>query len=153
MFGNIRAAIRPLCTCLFVSAIAGTGIADPAFAATPYDGSWSIVITTRGGACEPTVRYGVEIVDGAVINAGGGAADLRGQVGRHGFVNVTVRSGNAWAVGSGRLSRAAGGGSWRGEGSSGACEGSWVAERIGMPGEASPSAPIYNYTPGVADER
>ena len=155
MSSSTRAVVRPLRASLFVSAmaLAGAGIAGPAFASTPYDGSWSVVITTQGGACEPTVRYGVQIVDGTLINAAGGAAEVRGQVSRQGFVSVTVRSGNAWAVGSGRLSRQTGGGSWRGEGSGGACEGSWVAERTGMPGEASPSAPIYNYTPGVADER
>jgi hypothetical protein len=148
-------AIRPLRACLFVSAlaVAGTGSA-PVFAASPYDGSWSVVITTQVGACEPTVRYGLQIVDGAVIAASGGVADVSGRVSPRGFVNVTVRSGNAWAAGSGRLSRQTGSGSWRGEGSSGACQGSWVAERTGGPGEAAnPGAPVYNYAPGAVDER
>lgn len=153
MFCNSHTAMRLLHTCLFVSVLtlAGVAITAPAFASTLYDGSWSVVITTQGGACEPTVRYGVQIVDGAVINTAGGIADVHGQVSRRGIVNVTVRSGNAWAAGSGRLSRDTGGGSWRGEGSSGTCEGSWVAERTGAPGEASnPGAPIYDHAPGAS---
>jgi BA14K-like protein len=150
MFSNTHMATQRLRTCLFgsVLALAATATVSPAFASSPYDGNWSVVITTQRGACEPTVRYGVQIVNGTVLNTAGGAADVRGQVGPRGNVNVMVRSGSAWAVGAGRLSRAAGGGSWRGEGSSGACGGSWVAQRAA--GEAAnPGGPVYNYAPGV----
>jgi hypothetical protein len=99
-----------------------------AFAHTVYDGDWSVLILTRGGACEPSVRYGVQIADGRVVN-GGGIATVRGRVTRNGAVSVTVQSGNQWANGSGRLGRNRGGGAWRGQGTSGACRGTWVAER------------------------
>ena len=59
---------------------------------------------TRGGVCEPTFRYGVQIADGTVID-GGGMATVQGRVTRTGAVKVIVRSGNQWANGSGRLSR------------------------------------------------
>jgi hypothetical protein len=150
MFSTTCVAAQRLRTCLFgsVLALAATATVGPAFASSPYDGSWSVVITTQRGACEPTVRYGVQIVNGTVLNTAGGAADVRGQVGPRGNVNVMVRSGSAWAVGAGRLSRAAGGGSWRGEGSSGACEGSWVAQRTASEA-ANPGGPVYNYAPGL----
>jgi hypothetical protein len=58
--GMVRVQLR---TCLCASALilAGLAIADPALARSPYDGAWSVTVMTRGGACEPTSRYGVQI--------------------------------------------------------------------------------------------
>jgi hypothetical protein len=42
-----------------------------------------------------------------------------------------------------------GSGTWQGQGSSGACEDTWVAERRGPAGEAANPGPIYNYEPGA----
>ena len=126
-------------------------IASPVFARTPYDGAWSVVIMTRAGACEPSFRYGVDISNGAVINSGGAVATVEGRVTPRGAVKVTVRSGNEWAVGSGRLGRYSGGGKWRGQGSSGNCAGTWSAARRAPAGVAQEgNAPIYNY---VRNER
>ena len=75
-----------------------------------------------------SVRYGFQIADGMVIY-GGGMATAQGHVNRRGSVQVMVRSGNRWANGSGRLGRNRGGGAWWGQGTSGACHGTWVAER------------------------
>lgn len=50
---------------------------------------------------------------------------------------MSVRSGSQWADGSGRLAGNRGGGAWRGEGSSGSCDGTWVAERRGFDDYAS----------------
>jgi BA14K-like protein len=153
MLSNVYPGIRPFRTCLLASALAlaGAGVAGPAFASTPYDGHWSVVITTRAGACEPTVRYGVEILDGSVVNStGSNQADVSGQVSRRGIMRVSVRAGGAWADGSGRLGMYNGSGVWRGEGSSGACEGTWEAERRGPAGETANPGPI---APSVACER
>lgn len=123
-------------------------IASPVFARTPYDGAWSVVIMTRAGACEPSFRYGVDISNGAVINSGGAVATVEGRVTPRGAVKVTVRSGDEWAVGSGRLGRYSGGGKWRGQGSSGNCAGTWSAARRAPAGVAQEgNAPIYNYVP------
>lgn len=128
-----KTMIRPLHAYFLASvlALAAAGIAVPAHAQTAYDGPWSIVITTRGGACQPSIRYGVAISNGQIINPAAGAADVQGRVTPRGAVRVTVRSGDAWAVGSGRLGRLAGGGVWRGQGSSGFCDGTWAAQRHG----------------------
>ena len=53
MFGN--------CLRISMLAIACGAVAVPASAATKYDGDWSVVITTSNGACQPSVRYGVQI--------------------------------------------------------------------------------------------
>ncbi len=99
-----------------------------AFARTVYDGDWGVLNLTRGGACEPAVRCGVQITNGMVIY-GGGMAAVQGRVTRRGSVQVIVRAGNQWANGSGRLGGKRGGGFWRGQGTSGTCRGTWVAER------------------------
>ena len=64
---------------------------------------------TRAGACESGIRYGVQIVNGQVVSAAGGGADVRGHVGPSGAVAVHVQAGGQWANGSGRLSMAHGG--------------------------------------------
>ena len=127
MFSEINQMLRAGVPILVV-AFAWIAVPATAFAHTVYDGDWSVLIFTRGGACEPSVRYGVQIADGMVIN-GGGIATVQGRVTRSGTVSVIVRSGNQWANGSGRLGRNRGGGAWRGQGTSGACRGTWVAER------------------------
>lgn len=129
MISDINQLIRASVP-VFVLIFASIALPVTAFAGTVYDGNWSVVIVTRGGACEPTLRYGVRIADGTVID-GGGMATVRGRVTRTGAVKVIVRSGNQWANSSGRLNRNNGGGMWRGEGASGICRGTWVAERRG----------------------
>ncbi len=133
-----------------VLAVAGAGIAAPALAQTAYDGPWSIVITTRGGTCQPSIRYGVDISNGQIINPAAGTADVQGRVTPKGAVRVTVRSGGAWAVGSGRLGRSAGGGAWRGQGSSGFCDGTWVAQRRGPATAQTTGAAFSNYNDNFA---
>ena len=152
MFSNAHLRFRLFRACLLAStlACAGAGVAGPAFATTPYDGSWSVVIMTRSGECQPTVRYGVEISNGVVANSSGSnEADVSGQVSRRGMVRVSVRAGGAWADGSGRLGINSGGGVWQGQGSSGACEGTWAAERRGPAGETANPGPIYSYESGA----
>jgi hypothetical protein len=102
--------------------IAAVAIAATVQAASRFDGSWTVQITTRRGACDPSSSFGVEIHDGIVSGAGSG-------VSKSGAVSVSVSSGGSYASGSGRLSTSSGGGSWRGVGSRGACSGTWVAGR------------------------
>ncbi len=146
--GMVRVQLR---TCLCASALilAGLAIADPALARSPYDGAWSVTVMTRGGACEPTSRYGVQISNGMVMAGDGGAA-VQGRVSPGGAVSVAVQAGGQSASGSGHLNRARGSGVWRGQGSAGACQGTWVAQRVGGGAQAQaegPGRPIYNYAP------
>ena len=78
--------------------------------------------------CRASYRSGVQIANGAVIS-GGGLVDLQGQVTPKGAVRVTVQSGSQWAKGYGHLTKTRGGGQWRGQGTSGSCSGTWIAER------------------------
>ncbi len=120
----------------------------PAIAGTAFDGEWSVVIATSAGACDATFRYPVAISNGEVGNAGGAAASVQGRVRPNGAVRVRVQSGDQWADGSGRLDANRGSGVWRGQGSSGACAGTWVAMRRGADNYVErPGAPIYDYVP------
>jgi hypothetical protein len=152
--GMLRPHLRSgLCACALV--LGGLTVADPAFARSPYDGAWSVVVMTRGGACESGMRYGVQIVNGQVVGGEGGAS-VQGRVAPSGAVSVAVQAGGQWARGSGHLSMSRGGGAWRGQGSAGACQGTWVAQRVGGAAQAQaerPGRPIYNYAPGYYPPR
>jgi hypothetical protein len=119
------------CVPTFVLVVACAAVAGPAFARTVYDGDWSVLIVSHGGACAPTFRYGVRIADGMVINNGGSIVTMQGRVTQKGLARVIVRSGGQWADGSGRLTKNHGGGVWKGQGTSGTCVGTWMAERRG----------------------
>jgi hypothetical protein len=104
-------------------AIASAAAMNTARAASPFDGSWTVQIDTRRGACDPSSSFGVQINDGVVSGA------VSGRVSKSGAVTVSVASGASNASGSGHLSANSGGGSWHGTGSRGPCSGSWTARR------------------------
>jgi len=90
-----------------------------------FDGDWSVAINTQSGACEPSYRFAVEIIDGHVVYEGQPA----GRVSANGGVSVNISQGGQQAAGQGRLSRNYGAGVWRGYGSAGTCAGTWQAQR------------------------
>jgi BA14K-like protein len=150
MFGRIATRLLHACALTSTLALASAGIAAPAYAqTTAYDGPWSVLITTSGGDCQSSIRYGVNISNGQIVNPAGGMVNVAGRVTPRGAVSVTVSAGNQWAVGSGRLGRLTGGGVWRGQGSSGICDGTWTAQRSGATAQAT-GAPLYNYAPRPA---
>src|SRR5262249_36437198 len=110
--------------------VCAASFATAAFARSRYDGSWSVVIITRSGACDPSYRSGVQISNGYVYSQAGGV-NFQGHVARNGTVRVSVSAGGQFARGTGRLSQNGGGGVWRGQGNGGACAGIWQAERRG----------------------
>lgn len=98
---------------------------------TAFDGDWSVVIMTESGGCDRSYRYGVRIANGDVVYDGGGPIDLQGHVYSSGSVRVFISGAGQQADGQGRLTRTAGSGTWRGQGSLGSCSGVWQAERRG----------------------
>jgi hypothetical protein len=120
--------IRQICVLLLVSSLAGVTLPADARARTAFDGDWSVLISTGNGACVPSYRFGVQIFEGAIIYQSGGVS-LQGKVTPKGAVRVTVQSDGQSASGQGHLSMMRGGGVWRGQGMSGTCSGTWVAER------------------------
>ena len=136
----------PACAVALTWALTCLGATNPSFARSSFDGDWSVVIVTRDGACTPTLRYPVAISNGIVGNAGDTPVTVQGRVAPTGAVRVVVQSGGSWADGSGRLSTTTGSGVWRGQGTSGLCEGTWQAERRGNGAQViERGAPVYNY--------
>jgi hypothetical protein len=119
---------------LVVSLLAALGIvagaSAPASARTAYDGVWSVVVAAEAGTCSGAYRYPVAIVNGYVRHANphDQSFNISGRVGEGGRVSVLVSRGDQRAYGVGRLSRAAGGGSWQ---SPNGCAGHWQAARRG----------------------
>jgi hypothetical protein len=95
------------------------------YAASRYDGIWSVSLITDKGDCTASYRYPMLVANGVVGNAGSADIVVRGSVAPSGAVRVVVRQGNTSAAGYGRLFAAVGRGSWRGA----SCSGSWTAER------------------------
>jgi hypothetical protein len=103
--------------------------AVPSASAASFDGPWSVLVVPRSGPCDQSYRYGLMIRGGTVSYLGGGAVSVSGTVSRSGRVSVSVSSGGQSAFGSGRLSNGRGGGTWRGQGPTGACAGVWSASQ------------------------
>ncbi len=96
-----------------------------------FDGNWSVRLVTQSGNCDPEYRFGAQINNGSVVYEAGSAIRLQGQVAPNGSVWVNVAAGSQQASGEGRLSQNLGTGTWRGQGTAGACTGVWEAARRG----------------------
>jgi hypothetical protein len=110
--------------CALVAA-AATLVSSTGFTMPRYDGTWSVLVMTQKGDCDPGYRYPIRISDGKLVNAGDSAFTITGKVAETGAITVTVSAGGKSATGVGRLAGNQGGGLWTG----GACSGSWTAER------------------------
>jgi len=106
---------------LGVSLLGVALMAEPAFAQSPYDGLWDVVILTKAGTCEPSLQYPVTIADGRIS----GAPEVSGSVGREGLVKVSIRG----AYANGQLTGNGGFGKWNGASAGIACSGRWQASR------------------------
>jgi hypothetical protein len=93
-----------------------------------FDGTWSVSIITDAGECDRGYRYALHIAGGR-ITYDNPSFDVSGQVNARGQVSVVVRAGSQAAVGTGRLSRDYGTGTWSGQSATSRCSGHWEAER------------------------
>ena len=97
-----------------------------ASASTPYDGRWSLSITTTRGACD-TYNFPVDISNGRVSFPGLNKAS--GRVSAKGAVKVFVSAAGKSASGSGQLTPGSGSGRWSGKSGADTCSGTWTAQR------------------------
>src|SRR5260221_13533025 len=95
-------------------------------ARTPYDGHWSLSITTTRGSCD---AYNVpgDIANGHVSFPG--LVKANGRVNAKGSVRVFLSAMDKSASGSGRLTASYGSGRWSGRSGEDRCSGSWTAQR------------------------
>ena len=122
-----------LAACLFIPLVVEAalllGSVNSARAQTNFDGPWSVLIITEAGDCDRAYRYGVRIHRGRVIYEGQPGVQVSGRVDRNGRAIVSVRRGDDYASGSGRLFGNRGVGTWRGKSPTAECRGRWEAER------------------------
>ena len=102
-------------------------LASTAHARSPYDGSWDLVFVTQRGACDPAYNFTVNVSNGNVTHPN--LLKFRGYVARSGAVRASVTVHDKYASGSGRLSGAAGRGTWSGHAGNSRCAGYWTARR------------------------
>ena len=95
-------------------------------AAMPFDGSWSVSITTQSGSCDRAYNFAVSIIDGRLDGANGA---LLGTVNNKGGLNVMMGGGDRRGTASGKLSGNAGSGRWSGNATGASCSGQWTARR------------------------
>ena len=95
---------------------------------TQFDGNWSVSIVTDAGECDRGYRYALRIAGGKIYYDNP-SFDISGQVNPGGQVRVVVKAGSQVAVGTGRMSRDYGTGSWSGQSPTSHCSGHWEAER------------------------
>ena len=56
---------------LFALIAAGATLASTtSFAMPRYDGTWSVLVMTKKGDCDPGYRYPIRISNGQLVNAG-----------------------------------------------------------------------------------
>jgi type 1 fimbria pilin len=108
-------------TVFFASLLAGA-VSAPAFAQSPYDGTWNVTIVTKSGSCDPTASSTLTVTDGKISAAG---ANVSGSIGREGLVRVSING----AYANGQLSGNAGSGKWNGASGGIPCSGRWEASR------------------------
>jgi len=95
---------------------------------TQFDGNWSVSIVTDSGECDRGYRYALRIAGGKIYYDNP-SFDISGQVNPGGQVRVVVKAGSQVAVGTGRMSRDYGTGTWSGQSPTSRCSGHWEAER------------------------
>ena len=120
-----RAALQTKICLLLLFALCAP--ANPAFAASPFDGAWNLSFVTQYGPCDPSYNFTVEIRNGILSHPN--LRRLHGRVAPSGAVSASVAVEQKTAVGSGRLSATSGRGTWRGRSGSAKCGGYWTAQR------------------------
>lgn len=103
------------------------GVAAPAAARSRFDGTWNLTFITQRGPCDPSYNFTVDVNNGYVSHPN--ILTFRGRVMPSGAVRASVKVGEKYAWGSGRLSESSGRGVWSGRAGQSRCSGNWIAQR------------------------
>ena len=109
----------------FVLAGFHLGIPREALAGPRFDGTSHLV--TQRGDCDPTNNFTVDVLNRNVTHRN--ILTFRGDVASSGAVRASVRVGQKYASGSGRLSGLSGQGVCSGRSGKSRCKGVWTARR------------------------
>jgi hypothetical protein len=94
----------------------------PAFAARPFDGMWTVVVTTEKGACPQVMTFVVAVQNGAIENAA-----FKGLISNRGSVYLAFGSGSEAINAQGKERGLICGGVWRE--TTEQCAGHWKSSR------------------------
>jgi hypothetical protein len=112
--------------CAFAIGLSAVPVAA-AFAGSNYDGTWSLVFVTQRGECDPSYSFNVNIANGIVSHPN--LVRFTGRVGANGLVHASVTVQDKYAAGSGKLTKTAGQGTWKGRSGTARCSGYWTAQK------------------------
>jgi hypothetical protein len=129
MSNRMRLTLNRATSALFLGLVLGgsLGIARPALAASRFDGTWNLTFVTQRGACDAAYNFTVDVLNGNVSHPN--ILTFRGHVASSGAVHASVRVGQRYAAGSGRLSGVSGRGVWSGRSGESRCAGAWTAQK------------------------
>jgi hypothetical protein len=98
-----------------------------AFAGSTYDGPWHLFFVTQRGECDPNYSFDINISNGILSHPN--LVRFTGMVTSRGLVHASVTVQEKYAVGSGKLTKISGQGTWTGRSASGRCSGYWTAQK------------------------
>jgi hypothetical protein len=119
-------AARALVACLAFAA-AQPGASSPASASSRFDGQWNLVFVTQRGDCDSSYNFTVDVANGNISHPN--ILTFKGRVASSGAVRASVRVGQKYASGSGKISGGIGRGVWSGRSGQSRCAGTWSARR------------------------
>ena len=120
--------IKPLCT--YAVAIALGSLAIPvstSFSAAPFDGKWSVQITSEVGKCSARYTVPIRVSGGRVSYSGPFDARAKGNIGANGALRVSFAHRADVVNARGSVKGNAGLGSWKSPTKN--CSGTWVARK------------------------
>jgi len=97
-----------------------------AYASAPFDGTWSVQLTTQKGRCDPTYSWSVAVTDGRIDNDGM-FLQAAGSIDHHGRVRLQVTHGADVLAATGAARGRYASGAWRSP--TMRCSGAWRAAR------------------------
>jgi hypothetical protein len=123
---TLSRAARALVAC-FAFVGSQLGAQSPAFAGSRFDRQWNLVFVTQRGDCDPSYSFTVDVANGNISHPN--ILTFKGHVASSGAVRASVRVGQKYASGSGRICGGVGRGAWSGRSGQSRCAGTWTAQR------------------------
>jgi hypothetical protein len=125
---NRTRLVKPRRTIALAIALGLTALpAQTSFAATPFDGTWSVQITAESGQCPAGYTVPIRVSNGRVSYSGPFNARANGKIGSNGALQVSFAHSSDVVNARGSVKGRVGRGSWKSPTKN--CGGTWVARK------------------------
>ena len=121
-----REPMRSISLPVSICTLAAISMILPVSAASRYDGTWSVALTTERGACDAAYTWSVAVTNGR-IGDNGPFVQWVGSVNNKGRVILNVIHGSDVVAAAGAIKGATGSGTWQSPTTQ--CSGRWYAVR------------------------